>query len=118
MTITRTLTALAAAASLAACASQPENIEAAHVSATPYQAMTCAQLRTEGHNVNARLAQATATQERKAGNDAALMTAGLILFAPAVLFIGGDKAPAAELASLKGQVNVINQAADQKGCRA
>ena len=117
MTITRTLTALAAAASLAACASSPEDISAAYVSPAAYQAMNCNQLNAEASRINSRLAQATGQQQKAASNDAAMTAVSLILFWPAAFFIGGDKSSAAELGRIKGEAQAVQSAASQRGCQ-
>ena len=107
---------LAATLALAGCASQPDSIAAAYVSPTPYAGLSCSQLSAEGQRVQTRLTQATAAQQQSASSDGAKMAVALVLFAPAALFIGGDKAPAAELASLKGQAQAVQASSAAKGC--
>jgi uncharacterized protein YcfL len=104
------------AATLAGCASQPQNIAATYVSPTAYSDMSCKTLNAEAQRVNQRLSVATGQQSKSAKNDAALTAVTLILFWPAVFFIGGDKGTAAELSRLKGEAEAIQSAAVRRGC--
>ena len=117
MTIFKTITALAAAASIAGCASQPDQIAAAYVSPTAYQGMSCGSLNAEAQRVNARLVQTTGQQQKAANTDAAVTAVALVLFWPAAFFIAG-KDSSAELARLKGEADGIQAAAIRAGCRA
>jgi len=69
--------ALLAAMSLAACATQPENIEAAYVSPTKYAGLTCAQLNAERSRLVGQVKELTGQQKEKATNDAVAMGVGL-----------------------------------------
>ena len=115
MTILKTITAFAAAASIAGCAAQPENVAPAYISPTVYSGMNCVTLNAEAHRINARLAQATSQQERAANNDAAVTAVALVLFWPAAFFIG-NKGDEAALARLKGEAEAVHAAAVQRGC--
>ena len=117
MTIFKTITALTAAASIAGCASQPDQIAASYVSPTAYQGMSCGSLNAEAQRVNARLVQTTGQQQEAANNDAAVTAVALVLFWPAAFFIAG-KDSSAELARLKGEADGIQAAAIRAGCRA
>jgi len=112
-----TFAALTAAALLSACASQPQDIAAAYVSPTGYSGMSCNALNIEAQRVNQRLAVATGQQSKAASNDAAMTAVTLVLFWPAVFFIDGDNATAAELSRLKGEAAAIQSAAVRKGCK-
>lgn len=114
--IIKTSIALVAAAMLAACASQPDQIGAAYVSQSAYQGMNCQSLARESNAVGQRLNQAHAAQTKAASNDGAKMAVALVLFAPAALFISGDKATAAELGRLKGEHQAIQAQMSAKGC--
>jgi hypothetical protein len=111
------ISTLAIAATLAGCASQPQDVAAAYVSPTVYSGMSCKNLNVEAQRVNQRLSVATGQQSKAASNDAALTAVTLVLFWPAAFFIGGDKATAAELGRLKGESEAIQSAAVRKGCR-
>jgi len=101
---------------LAGCASRAENISAAYVSPVLYENLSCQQLAREATNVSARAQTAAGMQNKKAGQDAAAMTVGLVLFWPALFFTQGDGAQAAEVARLKGEMQAIEDASTRKGC--
>lgn len=108
--------AVAAPLLLAGCATNPKDIEAAYVSPIPYQAMSCDQLAAEAGRVSNAAAAATGQQQSQANKDTAAMAVSLIVFWPAIFFVGGDKSTAAEVARLKGEMNAIEQASGAKGC--
>lgn len=103
-------------ASVSACASRSENITAAYVSPTLYQNLSCNQLREEASTISSRAVAASGAQDKKAGNDAAVMAVGLIVFWPALLFTSGDGAQAAEVARLKGEMDAIETASRRNNC--
>lgn len=108
--------ALVAPLLLAGCATNPKDIEAAYVSPIPYEAMTCDQLRAEAGRVSSAAATATGQQQSQANKDTAAMAVSLIVFWPAIFFVGGDKANAAEVARLKGEMNAIEATSTAKSC--
>jgi outer membrane murein-binding lipoprotein Lpp len=110
------LAALIGATALSGCATRADNITASYVSPVLYQNLTCQQLALEATNVSSRAQTAAGMQNKKAGQDAAAMTVGLVLFWPALLFTQGDGAPAAEVARLKGEMQAIEDASTRKGC--
>ena len=105
-----------AIALVSGCATRPENIASAHVSTSGYNNMNCSQLRNEAAEVSNAAMSASAMQQKKATGDAVAMGVGLVLFWPAVFFIGGDGAQSAEVARLKGEMNAIQTVARRKGC--
>lgn len=116
MTIAKTLTALTLAATVAGCAQQPDQVQAAFVSPTGYSGMSCAQLNAEARTINQRLTTATAAQQSAASSDAAMTAVALVLFWPAAFAIQGDKGSTAELSRLKGEAAAVQSAATRKGC--
>jgi hypothetical protein len=78
--------------------------------------MNCADLRAEAQRVSSAAAVATGRQSQQAGTDATAMTVSMLVFWPAIFFVGGDKTNAAELASLKGQMRAIEQVNAEKDC--
>lgn len=98
------------------CASKADKISASYVSPTLYNSLTCAQLASEAQAVSARAAAAAGVQDKKAGQDAAITTVGIVLFWPALFFNNGDGASAAEVARLKGEMQAIEDASRRKGC--
>jgi hypothetical protein len=110
------ISAAVAATLLAGCASRSENITAAYVSPLTYESYNCRQLGEEATRVSTRAAQAMGAQDSKATGDAVATGVGLILFWPAVFFIKGDGASAAEVARMKGEMEAIEQASIRKDC--
>lgn len=106
----------AAGLALAACASRSDNISASYISPVTYTSYSCNELASEASRVSSRAAQVTGAHDQKATNDAVATGVGLVLFWPALFFIKGDGASAAEVASLKGQMEAIEQASIQKKC--
>lgn len=111
-----TITMIVAAAALASCASKASDIEAAYVSPTLYQQLSCKQLAEEATTVSSRAIAAAGVQDKKAGQDAAATTVGLVLFWPALFLTKGDGASAAEVSRLKGEMQAIEDASRRKGC--
>jgi hypothetical protein len=107
---------LAVALLLSGCATSPKDIDASYVSPAPYQRMSCNELRAEAARVSSAAAAATGRQSQQAGSDAAAMTVSMLIFWPAIFFVGGDKGNAVELASLKGQMQAIEAVNAEKDC--
>ena len=116
MTIRSFIAAGSAAAFLAGCASNSDEITASYVSPTEYQSYSCTQLTQEAARVSRRSQELGVAQDSKAQSDAGTMAVTLILFWPAAFFIDGDDETAAELSRLKGQAQAIEQANIQKNC--
>ena len=112
----RIIATAAVAALVAGCAQDPKDIQASYTSPILYQNLNCDQLAQEGQRVSSKAAELTGTQTQKASGDAVAMGVGLVLFWPALFFIKGDKETASELASLKGQMDAIQQASIMKNC--
>ena len=113
-TIVTTLTA--ATLALAGCATAPEQVAATYVSPVAFSGQTCCQLNAQAQQLNARLATATRQQTQQANNDATMTAVALVLFWPAVFWIGGnDQGPA--IAQMRGEAQAIQSAAIARGCR-
>jgi hypothetical protein len=104
------------AVAVASCASKADKISASYVSPTLYNNLTCAQLADEAQAVSSRAAAAAGVQDKKAGQDAAITTVGIVLFWPALFFNNGDGTSAAEVARLKGEMQAVEDASRRKGC--
>ena len=99
------------------CTKKAENITATYVSPITYDNFTCSQLAEEMQRVSQRASSAAGLQNSQASKDALLMTAGIVIFLPALLFLsGGDGANAAELARLKGSIEALEQTGIRKNC--
>ena len=110
------LAALAlATAAMSACAAAPEDIRAAYVSPAQYQGLDCTQIAAEASRISMRASELASKQRAERQKDQAAAGVGLILFAPAALFmIGGDNKE--EIANLKGQNEALKEVAAQKRC--
>ena len=115
MRVIKTASALVLSVAIAGCASSPEQVGAAYVSPVAYQGMTCQALAQEKNRVATKLNEAHAAQSAAASGDSAKMAVALVLFAPAALFISGDKSTAAELGRLKGEHQTIEAQMSAKG---
>lgn len=102
--------------SLAACASGADDIAPAYVSPIVYENYTCEQLAYEAQTVSARAAKAAGVQNKAHTTDAVVTTVGLVVFWPSLFFLKGNGPQAAELASLKGQMEAVEQASIRKNC--
>jgi len=101
---------------LSACASSADDITPSYISPIMYENYTCQQLAAEAQTVSYRAAQAAGVQNKKRTTDAVVTTVGLVVFWPSLFFIQGNGPQAAELASLKGQMEAIEQASIRKNC--
>lgn len=110
------LALLSMAVGLSACATNPDEIEAAYVSPTLYMSLSCNQLREEAIRVSNAAAVAVGAQEEQVAQDAVAMGVGLVLFWPALFFVRGGGTTEAEVAQLRGEMVAIEQVSDQKGC--
>jgi hypothetical protein len=110
------LIVLGLAVGVVGCASKSKDISAAYVSPTAYSGLTCEQLAVEAQTISRRAIVASGQQDRARSGDVVKTTVGVVLFWPALLFNEGDGAKAAEVASLKGQMQAIEQVAARKKC--
>lgn len=107
--------AAAAALALSACAPDPSSIAPAYVSPVAYSGLDCAAMNAEASRLSARLASVTGQQQEAASSDAALTAVTLILFWPAIFWIGGGD-QSDELARLRGEAEALQAAAVARGC--
>lgn len=108
---------LAPVALLAACASQPEEIQTAYVSPIQYQDYNCKQLSGELARVTRRASDLKGQLRKTADDDEVQMGVGLILLWPTLFFLeGGDGPQAQEYARLKGERDAIEITSIQKEC--
>lgn len=66
--------------------------------------------------VSGRVNEMTGKLNKNRENDNVTTTAGIILFWPALFFLGGTKEQEAEYAKLKGEYNALEQVSIQKKC--
>lgn len=105
-----------AAAMLASCAQKTSHVEAAYTPTALYENLTCEQLLREGWAVSNRAHSAIGKQNRHRVEDDVAVTAGLLVFWPALFFVHGNDATTAELAQLKGEMEAIERASEEKRC--
>lgn len=102
---------------VSACATHPNNIQAAYVSPMTYSTYSCDQLRDENERLARRVSEVTGQQAKRANNDALAFGVGMVLFWPALFFMAnGDQKE--ELSRLKGEYDAIQTIAVQKQCTA
>jgi len=112
----RTTAALLVAVLLAGCATASKDISAQSVSPLQYQVYDCAQLAQEQARLEKRIGELTARLDGAAAVDQVLVTAGLFLFWPALLFIGGTTAEESEYSHVKGEYEAVQQATIAARC--
>jgi hypothetical protein len=76
---------------LGGCASKSSDIAATYVSPLQYESLNCRQLAEEAQRISHRAAVAAGVQDEKATKDAVVTTVGVVIFWPALFFIGTDK---------------------------
>lgn len=114
---TRAISLCIAASLLATgCATASKDIAATYVSPIQYQSYDCPQLVAELQRISGRVSQIGGRLDEAASNDKMITGAGVILFWPALFFIGGTKAQEQEYSRLKGEYDAVNQVAIQKKC--
>jgi hypothetical protein len=115
--VSRLLAALLSlAVGVAGCATSSKEIASASVSPLQYQSFDCDQLAAESMRINGRAAQLAGRLDEAASNDKVLTGVGIVLFWPALFFLGGTKQQEAEYARLKGESEAVQQMAIQRRC--
>lgn len=109
-------TSIVLAFSLAACAPQPEAVVATYVSPATYSSYSCKQIISERNLVVQKVDELNGAQKKKADNDSGTMAVGLILFWPALFFLGSGSDVAPQLATMKGTYDALTAAGTQKHC--
>ena len=104
-------------ANLAGCATKGADVQAGYVPASLYSNLTCDQIAQELYDVGLKAGELSGQLDTAAGKDAGLVAVGIILFWPALFFVGGDKNKEAQLAQLKGTRDALIKAAKAKGCK-
>lgn len=99
------------------CASNPDKIDAAYVSALKYSSYDCQQLGMELDYVGQRTTRIYNQLKDEQKGDQWQMGVGMLLFWPALLALeGGDGPNAAEYSQLKGEYEALRQNVVQKKC--
>ncbi len=116
MRIRTTIAAVIAATTLGACAQKAERVQATYTPTALYQNLTCEQLVREGWTISNRAHAAAGKQNRHRVEDEVAITAGVLVFWPALFFTHGSDATTAEVAQLKGEMQAIETASQAKNC--
>lgn len=104
------------AAFLAGCSTASKDIVPTYTSPAQYSNYDCDQTRAEMVRVSTRVGELTGKLDKNRENDNITTTAGVVLFWPALFFVGGTKEQEAEYARLKGEYNALEQVSIQKKC--
>lgn len=108
----------AVAVILGGCATSSKDVASSYVSPMQYEPYDCSQLAAEAGRIQARITALGGRLDTAAKNDAAIMGVCLIVFWPALFFIGGTKGQEAEYGRLKGEYAAVEQASIAKKCPA
>lgn len=109
-------TVVAASIVLSGCATAARDVPVMYVSPMQYQSYDCSQLESEVHRIQSRVTQMTASLDKAASNDKALVGVGMLLFWPALFALGGTKQQEADYSRLRGEYEAVQQSAILKKC--
>ena len=98
------------------CATATKDISPVYVSPMQYQPYTCEQLAAEAVRIQSRVSQLGGRLDEAAENDKTITGVGIVLFWPALFFLGGTKQQEAEYARLSGEYLAAQQAGVLKSC--
>lgn len=107
---------LVASTVLSGCATSSKNLTSSYVSPLQYQQYDCNQLSQESSNIQARVAEIGGAVDSRATKDKWVTGAGMVLFWPALFFVGGNKMQEAEFSRLKGEYEAVQKMSVQKNC--
>lgn len=105
-----------AASVLLGCSTAAKDIVPIYINPMQYSGYDCNQLRQESIRVNGRVSEMTGKLDKNRENDNLTTTASLIIFWPAVFFLGGTKEQEAEYGRLRGESQALEQAFIQSKC--
>ena len=111
------LITIALAATICACASNPDKIDATYVSPLKYKDYDCEQLGQEMEYVSQRTNKLYQELKAERTADNWQMGIGLLIFWPTLFLLeGGDGPEAAEYAQLKGDFEALRSTSVQRKC--
>ncbi|MEY4425836.1 MAG: hypothetical protein RL535_134 [Pseudomonadota bacterium] len=108
-------TTLAISIALSGCASSSGKVAATYASPLAYQTYDCTQIASESVRLQARMTELGGQVDKAADNDKVLTGVAVVLFWPAIFFLG-NKQQEAEFGRIKGEYEAIQQAAIAKKC--
>jgi hypothetical protein len=97
------------------CATAAKDVTPAYVSPMHFQSFDCSQLVAESARLQVRVQELGGRLDQANSNDKALVAVGVVLFWPALFFVG-NKNQEAEFARLKGEYDALQQQAIEKKC--
>ena len=98
------------------CAESAKDIPTQYVSPLTYEDYNCKQIGGELERLTRRVNELAYQVDKRASNDSAKMTVGLILFWPTLFFINGNGPEAQEYGRLKGEYETLEKVSIQKEC--
>ena len=101
---------------LISCSKSSKEIVGLYVSPLQYADYSCDQIKSEMIRVSTKVKSLTGVLDENKENDQMITGAGIILFWPALFFIGGTKEQEAEYARLKGEYEALDKVAIKKNC--
>ena len=100
---------------ISGCASSAKNVPTSYVPTLAYQNSDCSQLNAEAARLQARILETGGRIDKAADNDKVLTGVALLVFWPAIFFLG-NKTQEAEFGRLKGEYEAITKSAIEKHC--
>jgi hypothetical protein len=116
MKLERFAASLVVVSMIAGCSTAAKDITPASVSPTIYSGHDCEQIKLELVRVTTEVNTMTGKLDKNRETDNLTTAAGLILFWPALFFLGGTKDQEARYAQLKGEYNALEQTSIMKKC--
>ncbi len=112
----KTICSLLIASMLSACATASKDVGTTYVSPLQYKDYDCAQISIEMGRISARVTEIGGRLDEASSKDKLITGVGVLLFWPALFFVGGNKQQEAEFARLKGEYEALQQVSNQKKC--
>jgi hypothetical protein len=101
---------------VAGCSTASKDIVPTYVSPLQYSDYDCEQLKTEIIRINTRVNTISGKLDKNRESDNVTTGVTMLLFWPAVFFLGGTKEQEAEFGRLKGESQAVEQVSIQKKC--
>ncbi len=102
--------------SLIGCTSHPDNHSGIYISPYKYKDYSCEQVAVDILGISKKIGSAYKAAEVERQQDQALTTLGMTIFFPALFFLDGDELDLERYGYLKGEMEALLIAGEQKGC--
>jgi hypothetical protein len=106
---------LALTIALSGCATSSGKVAATYASPLAYQSYDCTQIASESNRLQSRMTELGGQVDKAADNDKVLTGVAVVLFWPAIFFLG-NKQQEAEFGRIKGEYEAVQQSAIAKKC--